>query len=229
MVFSLISKETRCVHPPHLPAPLPNPPSVIFFCQNNPSHPATFQSLCQQLSPYETSALPACWPCSPDTPRPHPQPVCPAHHHPVSFQNPVATQRRCPQPATEVMPNCAASRCARVLLQMRPLTSRRAGTASPHPTPRPSTSGQLCLPAASRVVLTVSPRQRSDISAASCLLHRRAARSPRTPTAPRRGAVTPRQPHAPGTVSPRDPSPLPSDSQCHGVGGSVQLPGDGEG
>ena len=33
----------------------------------------------------------------------------------------------------------------------------------------PSTSGEPCLPAASRVMLTVSPRQRADISAASCL------------------------------------------------------------
>lgn len=68
VAFSLISKETRCVHPSHLPAPLPIPPSVIFIGQNNHSHQATFQQLCQQLSLYKTSetppsARPTCWPC----------------------------------------------------------------------------------------------------------------------------------------------------------------------
>lgn len=60
--------------------------------------------------------------------------------------------------------------------------------------------------------------------------HRRAVRSPQTPTALRRGAASPTKPRTPGTASPRDPlSSPPGDSQHHGVGGSVQLPGDGEG
>lgn len=68
------------------------------------------------------------------------------------------------------------------------------------PPPPRSTSGQLCPPAASRVVLTVSPQQRADISAASCPpAPLRCALAP-YPTAPRRGAVSPRHGEPPGPL-----------------------------
>lgn len=92
VVFSLISRETRCVHPPPLSPPLPIPLRLHpHVCRQNRSHRATFLRLPRGAQPLrDIKASPS----HSHTLHPHPRPTRPARRHPISFQNPTGANKR---------------------------------------------------------------------------------------------------------------------------------------